>query len=423
MAATAEQELEYTQDVERWVQTARAGGAVTFGELLNVLPGVYPSTLLTIINKLQVNEQVLSCPVGFDFDSSNFLADEVPSNEQNRSVSLPLPHPLDYEWRFSHSASEYIVESCMRFTKPTDSVVLLGAPSVLKCFVERSYPRRAMLIDENKALGTSFTSRGDFLRYDLLNDELPNVLGSVVVADPPWYEQHTMGFLWAACKFCEIGGTVLLILPPVGTRPGVLAERAHIFHWASELGLEHTRTEESVITYISPLFEVNALRAESIQVPLDWRRADLASFTYRQRIPIARPAVERDVVRWDETILSSVRFRVRHEPEMAFRDPSLVRVIHGDVLPSVSSRDDRRKLAAVWTSGNRIYGCQGPRILHFILDSLAKNIMPEHVVSEKLNSSLTNCEISLIRKTVDQVLAVVTCEQGEQANYLASSPH
>lgn len=50
----------------------------------------------------------------------------------------------------------------------------------------------------------------------------------VVVADPPWYEDETIGLLWTASTLSGTGASVLLSLPPVETRPGIDAERERI---------------------------------------------------------------------------------------------------------------------------------------------------------------------------------------------------
>jgi hypothetical protein len=38
-------------------------------------------------------------------------------------------------------------------------------------------------------------------------------------------------------------------------------------------------------------------------------------------------------------------------------------LIDGDILPTVSRRDPRRRAAQAWTSGNRIFGTGNPQLL------------------------------------------------------------
>jgi hypothetical protein len=55
-----------------------------------------------------------------------------------------------------------------------------------------------------------------------------------------------------------------------------------------------------------------------------------------------------------------VRFRGRHGRT---GDTSLVSLVEGDVLPTVSHRDARREKVDVWTSENRVFACADPDIL------------------------------------------------------------
>src|SRR5205085_6500510 len=109
----------------------------------------------------------------------------------------------------------------------------------------------------------------------------------------------------------------------------------------------------------SPPFERNALRAEGIlNVPQEWRRADLVGLSKSASTQIPRPmlsSIEGD--KWTEESLLSVRIRIREHSSLEFDDPTLVSFVHGDVLPSPSRRDGRRPLVDVWTSGNRVFAC------------------------------------------------------------------
>ena len=61
-----------------------------------------------------------------------------------------------------------------------------------------------------------------------------------------------------------------------------------------------------------------------------------------------------------------MRIRISEPDEGS--DPSLVQLVVGDVLPTVSRRDPRRSSARLWTSGNRIFGCAAPHALARLLE-------------------------------------------------------
>jgi hypothetical protein len=58
-----------------------------------------------------------------------------------------------------------------------------------------------------------------------------------------------------------------------------------------------------------------------------------------------------------------MRLFVRVPGETRSEQAGLVSLIEGDILPTVSRRDPRRRLAQVWTSGNRIFRTDNPRLL------------------------------------------------------------
>src|SRR4051794_1274693 len=108
--------------VDVWVQRALAHGVGTFDELLLSLPGVYPSTALHSLRRLAVIDSV----------ASKILAQIVTSENGRKSntrpvpheISLPVPHPLDYDWRFSDEAIACLLTECKGLTEPGDSVAL-----------------------------------------------------------------------------------------------------------------------------------------------------------------------------------------------------------------------------------------------------------------------------------------------------------
>ena len=58
-----------------------------------------------------------------------------------------------------------------------------------------------------------------------------------------------------------------------------------------------------------------------------------------------------------------MRLFIRASGEVRSEQAGLVSLIEDDILPTVSRRDPRRGLAQVWTSGNRIFRTDNPRLL------------------------------------------------------------
>lgn len=409
--------------VDDWVFGAVKQGIETFDKLLLALPSVYPSVALASIQRLvaseKLNQNILinatECIRQGRENGSNLINDY-----EFKRISLPVPHPLDYDWRYATSAIKHLLDICLDYTQPDELIILLGTPSLLRVAVECSYPRQVVLLDSNSTIIDSFAGvvpEGQVRRFDAFQDTLPKLEAAVVIIDPPWYESHLTAFTWVASRLCKKGGHILVSVPPIGTRPNVQHELSKYFQWSEQLGLTRLSLELAALPYISPPYERNALRAEGLfKVPTDWRRGDLAILlnSYQNNIP--RPVFSSpDDSKWAEESLFSVRIRIRNDISVGFSDPTLRSIVPGDILPSVSSRDKRRTLVDIWTSGNRVFTCKGRGILRQIISALAIGRAPEDIVTEGLGRQLTVSENELVLQATSQIMKIIELEQTENA--------
>lgn len=408
--------------VDRWVCGAINNGVTNFNSLLISLPGVYPSVAIFSLKRLIAQGKV---PERFFFNGiqerskNGHLINRVKA--ENNNFDLPVPHPLDYDWRFSNSASSYLLSNCLEITKPGETVVLLGTPSIFKKAKEISFPRKTILLDNNSAVTNHFPKNiadADIRLCDITRDDIPDIEASAVIVDPPWYEKHLLGFMWAAAKICRIEGHILISLPPAGTRLGIESDLERFFERSSKLGLILVNQQKGIIPYISPPFEINALKAENFHnVNREWRRGDLAVFVKKEDNLVERPAIAPDSEeKWTEEIVRGVRIRLKPYSDLEFKDPKLLTVVKNNILPSVSRREPQRALIDVWTSGNRVFACEGRFVLQAILQELASGKSATAVLSEKLNRNLTKQEKILIDKSRKQLIKIINTE-GEE-NYV-----
>src|SRR5262249_13898501 len=129
----------------------------------------------------------------------------------------------------------------------------------------------------------------------------------VSLADPPWYPEHTLAFLWAAARQTRAGGRVFLSLPAEGTRPAVLADGEDMLSRAGAFGLRLVSLRRGALAYRTPPFESNALAAAGISgVPSNWRRGDLATFVVGAKPPVPRPTPVAGREFWDEESVGAV---------------------------------------------------------------------------------------------------------------------
>lgn len=221
-------------------------------------------------------------------------------------------------------------------------------------------------------------------------------------------------FLWAAARVSQPGAAILLAQPAVATRPGVLAERAGILAFGRLCGLEVTAILPGVVTYSSPPFERQALTASGLagSVPGDWRRGDLIELRHAGTLPHGIRPVITGEHSWHEVTLSGIRIRFRADQPEPDRtaDPRLVHLVDGDVLASVSRRDPLRQAVAVWTSGNRVFGCRSPVIAAVIAAALAAGNDARHAAETQLGRRASRKEQAVIGQAARQLYDLALAE-------------
>ena len=98
-------------------------------------------------------------------------------------------------------------------------------------------------------------------------------------------------------------------------------------------------------------------------------------------------------------------------------DPSLVGIVAGDVLPSVSRRDERRSLAEVWTSGNRVFRCADTAVLQQICRAVARKEAPVAYVFDALCHTPTPEQSRSVDRSGEQLRQLIHIERSELNKY------
>jgi hypothetical protein len=188
---------------------------------------------------------------------------------------------------------------------------------------------------------------------------------AVVILDPPWYLDFLRPMLAAAAAACRFGGHVLISLPPSGVRPSAQRDRSKILYWAERQGLLLLSEDRARLSYDMPFFESNALAAAGVtNVPADWRRGDLVVFRKFGRREVTPNTTSVRKERWREVSIGRMRLFIGMDsPIDSTADPVLRPIVAGEVMPSVSRRDPRRRSAVVWTSGNRAFTTGRPDLV------------------------------------------------------------
>lgn len=345
----------FTARVDEWTAAAMGEGVATFSGLLQRLPGVYPVELLASVDRLAGSRTI-------DPAAADSIRQQASANRagvvEGRSL-LPLPHPLDYEWRFTPDSSRSLLDRAASLTRAGDDLLLFGTPGLAVEALTLPIGRRlAFLAESNSVTGRVIALNhaiGAPISIAFCNNGLPRESGEAVLLDPPWYLDYVRPMLAAAAHACRPGGVVLISLPPDGARPSAVDDRRAVVAFAERLGLAMIEHLPLAIGYETPFFERNALAAAGISPPPQWRRGDLVVFRKvrpSRRPPIASSSRRRD---WTEVGVGRMRLFIRGVGEARSEEASFASLIGGDVLPTVSRRDPRRQLANIWTSGNRIF--------------------------------------------------------------------
>jgi hypothetical protein len=352
----------FVAQVDTLTEIAVSDGAIGFADLLHRLPSVYPTELLASLDRLAERGVIPDAFVA----ATRREAGNGTTPAEGRSL-LPLPHPLDYEWRFTPDAARKLLNLAADLTPEAGDLLLFGTPGLAVEALALPISRRLSFLAEN----TCVTERvialnratGSPISIAFCNGGLPRQSADAVLLDPPWYLDFVRPMLAAAARACRPGGVVLISLPPIGTRPSAEADLGTVIRFAKRLDLESIDHQELAIGYDTPFFERNALAAAGIHPPPQWRRGDLVVFRKtrsptRPLVPIAGRRKD-----WTEVSIGRMRLFLKSTSLPRSDQVGLISVVDGDVLPTVSRRDPRRRHAEVWTSGNRIFRTDNPQLL------------------------------------------------------------
>jgi hypothetical protein len=332
-----------------------------FAKLTAALPGVYPQDVLRALHSVARQEPHVAEVA--ERVAASALDDPIVRSPWSGLLGLPPPHPLDFEWRFAASAVETLADHIIAVTPPGTSLAFVGTPTLAVASIPGLEPYAADYYGQDaEALATAGLTNQirDFRVADLLREFAIGATYSTVVMDPPWYDDYLQRFLHFAASALRIGGHLLTAMPPRGTRPGIAAANREILAHVERLGFQLESKHSARLRYETPFFERNALRAAGIlNVASDWRCGDLWILR-KVSPPRARWPGDLANVAWSEFTFGSVRLRVDSGANSEGSDPRLHPLVEGDILPSVSRRDDRRARIRVWTTGNRVFWCEAP---------------------------------------------------------------
>lgn len=308
----------------------------TFEAFVVAMPGVLPDEALAALRRMPgTNAQRLA---------SDAVTDRANANLDQCSL-LPLPHPLDAEFRFDDITATILATALVESSRDGDEILLIGVPSVAIALAAMQVDRRVRFLGPDNCVTAAVVAA--FGDRPLLLDQGPGGTAATALLDPPWYEGPMTELIRVCAAGCRAGALVKLVLPPLGTRPEIALDRSTFFSVATAAGLEPTGIDGPVC-YRTPLFELAALEQQGIARLPSWRRGEAVEF---------RAGGNPDRQRWvppfaTEFSVAGVRLRL---VSGASGSESLVPITSHEVFPSVSARTPGRGLATLWTTTNRAF--------------------------------------------------------------------
>jgi len=353
----------FSAKVDVLTHAAILDGATDFQALLHRLACVYPTDLMASLDRLA--HRGLIAPAAAK--SYRLQAGRNSFGSVEGLSLLPLPHPLDFEWRFTADSARELLNRTADMTPVGGDILLFGTPGLaVEAMTVPIAHRLTFLAEDNVVTGRVSAlneATGSPLSIAFCGAGLPREGAEAVILDPPWYPDFVRPMLLAAAHACRTGGVVLISLPPDGTCASAEANRNLAISFAQGLGLELLEHDMKAVCYESPFFERNALAAEGIFTPPHWRRGDLVIFRKERMTKRPAPSSSTRHRDWVEVNVGRMRLFIRGDGQASSNDPGLVSIVEGDVLRTVSRRDPRRAQAQIWTTGNRIFRSNNPQLL------------------------------------------------------------
>jgi hypothetical protein len=381
----------------------------TFGELLSLLPGIAPPDAILGLGRISSSDKAATL-------LKSARAPEPPRLPFKQGAHLPLPHPLDLEWRFTADSAESLLNQLLDVTGEGDRIMLLGVPTVAATAISGSVRREFHVIGEDNVVSSALAHVAEAdARFVHRWDAAAPV--SAALADPPWYIEPFAEMVGMCSERCMPGATLFLVLPPIGIRPSATVDRECMLEIAKAAGFE-PEPSSSEIRYRSPLFELAAFRAAGIGAWLpDWRIGELVRFK-KVRAADAAP-INVCKRRTFELTLSGVRLRLL----LGHEGPDdLQPLVDGEVLPSVSLRFPDRDRASLWTSTNRAFAVDSALAL-IAMTGIARDrglVLPNGLAAE--NSDGRNVgTIDEIRALTHQIERLAEQEYADAAELVGET--
>lgn len=343
---TSDQEIvAHSTMIDRLIADALPRSA-TIADLMPRLAGAGPTEVIQALNRALAEPALRSLAAS--------VLDMRPM-QQNVTISahdrcLPLPHPLDSEWRFTDSSVSAIIDHLLDVTSAGDTLLLVGTPSVAIGLACSNADRRFSFVGPGDAVTDAVQDR---FADDTRLVPFSPLAAKAALFDPPWYIEAFRAMAKTAVRGVMTGGHVFAAMPREATRPRMAESVSEMMAAAAAVGLRPDGSRSLEVAYDTPLFELSALEQLGLPNALgSWRRGDLVHLRKFSEVsidgkrPMPRPA---------HVELTLEGCRVRLALGTGIRGVGFGAVEDHEISRSISARSPTRKRANLWTSTNRAF--------------------------------------------------------------------
>jgi hypothetical protein len=261
--------------------------------------------------------------------------------------SLPEPHQLDFDWRFSEETTNNLAELLSHHAR----VLILGAPSVAS-ILERADSSDVLLIDRQP-----LQTNGNHLALDPGRAQPLGLHFDTALIDGPWYPTIYRRWITWAARHLNPDGEIIASLWLESTRPNASKERDELFKWLKTWASFTLKPE--ALHYTTPLFELETARGCMAATPgMEWRKGDLLRIhPFREiTLPEEIPADQE----WVRFILDDYQIALRVKPDDGRAgELTPVQGACGWIWPSVSRRFPGYDSIDLWSSRNEVASIRG----------------------------------------------------------------
>jgi hypothetical protein len=361
--------------------------SLDFNELLSLTWGISPPDLEEALSKL-IDDSIIARKGNhyqlIEHKRFTLIPNTYPENKQFINAAkktetfiskLPIPHPHDFDWRFSVKGIRSFVEHILSYHHTNHSIGVIAAPTLYSFLRYLNHFPMLSLIERSEimveSIRTEFGDASGVMCHDLQYPWPSRIMNEFdcIVMDPPWYQNYYELFLLRATEILAPAGLIHTAFFPPFTKTHAINERSAILSFAHNRGLHLIELKSGCIEYESPQFERQAFTIDGCEACNNWRKGDIVSLYFGMKYD-REHVFQVETGDWREFIVGRSKVKVRDDGRK-YEAPELTTVEKDSpFLSSIKRSYPGRELIGLWTSCQQAYKVKGAYVVSKMLDCI-----------------------------------------------------